>query len=160
MRKIYQKGFTLIELMIVITVIAILAAIVLFGLGAAQKNARDVQRAQIMKGIQVALQQYASDNIGGYPAGAWAATTAIGGGAGTLGPYLTVALTDPGCGTPPGPDVRGLAGGSVVTGGCTAAMNVTYSYVNSAGTGCPVGSKYNLTLNKEGGGAAHFCAPQ
>ena len=53
MTKNKNKGFTLIELMIVITVIAILAAIVLFGLGAAQKNARDVQRVQIMKSMQI-----------------------------------------------------------------------------------------------------------
>lgn len=61
-----KRAFTLIELMVVISVIAILATIALFGFGKAQSAARDVQRAQSMNGIQAALERYYGDN-GGYP---------------------------------------------------------------------------------------------
>jgi prepilin-type N-terminal cleavage/methylation domain-containing protein len=61
-----KKGFTLIELMIVIAVIGILAAIALVGLGQAQKAARDVQRKDYLNGIRTALECYYGV-MGGYP---------------------------------------------------------------------------------------------
>lgn len=59
-------GFTLIELLVVMTVIATLSTMVLFGLNLVQKNARDVQRQQIMKAVQGALQAHYRDK-GKYP---------------------------------------------------------------------------------------------
>ena len=53
-----KKGFTLIELMIVMAVIGILATIALVGLGQAQKSARDVKRQATMGGIRTALECY------------------------------------------------------------------------------------------------------
>jgi prepilin-type N-terminal cleavage/methylation domain-containing protein len=65
MRK--SKGFTLVELMIVIAVIAILATMGLVGFRRAQQSGRDTARNQLMKGIQVGLEcAYGRD--GAYPA--------------------------------------------------------------------------------------------
>lgn len=62
-----QKGFTLIELMIVITVIAILSAVALFAFTRVQKQSRDARRKAEMKTLQTALVAYNADN-GTYPA--------------------------------------------------------------------------------------------
>lgn len=159
--KNLKQGFTLIELMIVITVIAILAAMVLFGLGAAQKRARDVQRTQIMKAIQNALQSYYGDKSAYPTATGWsnaAATDLF--NAANLGPY-TSAYYDPGCGTSPNSyDVRT---GVAVTG-CAGAVSYAYVVSPTAGqlttSGCPAGSPYYLALTKEAGGVSYFCGPQ
>jgi prepilin-type N-terminal cleavage/methylation domain-containing protein len=63
-----SRGFTLVELMIVIAVIAILATLALTGFRTAQASARDTQRQQNVKGVQVALECYYSEN-GQYPDG-------------------------------------------------------------------------------------------
>lgn len=149
MIKKFKKGFTLIELMIVITVIAILAAMVLFGLGQAQKAARDVQRESIVKGVQVALQSYVGGNGGSYPSGTdWnAVTTAV-------TTYLPGGLTDPGCGTGTGGNVVG--NDSPTGGGCSG---VRYLYTTSV-TGKCSGAPYQITINKESGGTVVFCGPK
>lgn len=141
----FKKGFTLIELMIVIAVIAILATMSLFGLSNAQKSARDTQRLQVMNSMRSALQKYYTDN-NGYPATVGFATMM-----GNINQYLGSA-SDPNCGgTPLALPTAAAAGTSWVPGGnCT---NVTYTYAGAA-TG------YTLTLNKEGGGTSSFLSPQ
>jgi len=59
--KRIQKGFSLVELMVVIAIIAIVAAISLASLSAVQKNSRDIQRQADLHIIQGALQQYYAD---------------------------------------------------------------------------------------------------
>ena len=85
-----RSGFTLIELMVVITVIAVLSTIALFGIGKAQASARDVKRASTLNGIQTALERYYADNQQ-YPATGF--QTMI--GALITGGYLSVVPTDP-----------------------------------------------------------------
>lgn len=53
-----QKGFTIVELLIVIVVIAILAAITIVAFNGVNSKARDAKRAQDMTTIQKALQSY------------------------------------------------------------------------------------------------------
>lgn len=53
-----KKGFTLVELMIVITVIAILATIAVVSFTRVQKQARDTKRKAEVKSLQTALQAY------------------------------------------------------------------------------------------------------
>lgn len=62
-----QLGFTLIELMVAVAIIAIISVIGTTLFGQAQKNARDGQRINEIGEIQNALEQfYATNN--GYPA--------------------------------------------------------------------------------------------
>lgn len=53
-----KRGFTLVELMIVITVIAILATIAVVSFTRVQKQARDTKRKAEIKSLQTALQAY------------------------------------------------------------------------------------------------------
>lgn len=54
----FTKGFTLIEIVIVMAVIGILSVLALVGVGRLQASARDVQRQQMMTGVQSALERY------------------------------------------------------------------------------------------------------
>ena len=65
--KINRSGFTLVELAIVITVIAILAGIVVSSYSGAQARTRDTQRLTDAENIIKAIQLYQSDNST-YPA--------------------------------------------------------------------------------------------
>lgn len=65
MRK-SSSGFTIVELLIVIVVIAILAAITIVAYNGIQSRARDAQRAQDVKTIAKALELYYIDK-GAYP---------------------------------------------------------------------------------------------
>jgi type II secretion system protein G len=69
--KLEQKrGFTLIELLVVIAIIGLLASIVLASLNSARKKSRDARRLADLKQLQNALELYANDNSGNYPADA------------------------------------------------------------------------------------------
>ncbi len=61
-----KKGFTLIELMVVISIIGLMSSIVLSALNDARAKARDAQRIQSLKEIQKALILYYDAN-GQYP---------------------------------------------------------------------------------------------
>lgn len=72
MRKAFQKsnaGFTLIEVLVVIGIIAILAAIVLVAINPARQfaQARNIQRTSNVNAILNAIGQYAADNGGDLP---------------------------------------------------------------------------------------------
>lgn len=61
-----SSGFTLIELLVVISIISFLSSIVLASLNTARTKARGVAKLQEFKQVQLALEQYKSDN-GYYP---------------------------------------------------------------------------------------------
>lgn len=52
------RGFTLIEVLIVVAIIAILASIVLLGLGPARRDSRDTRRIADMRDVQTILESY------------------------------------------------------------------------------------------------------
>lgn len=61
-----RKGFTLIEILIVVAIIAILASIVIVGLGPAQQSGRDARRVTDLQSIQNGLELY-YQQCGFYP---------------------------------------------------------------------------------------------
>jgi len=65
-KKAQQKGFTIVELLIVIVVIGILAALVLNTFSGVQRRARDTERVTDVNSIATQLEVYYGDN-GHYP---------------------------------------------------------------------------------------------
>jgi len=84
-----QKGFTLIELMIVIAIIAILAAILIPNFLHARAQAQTSGCEANEKQIATALEEYAVDNNGLYGPGGTVTSTLLG------TQYLSVTPTDP-----------------------------------------------------------------
>jgi len=68
MKRIKNTGFTLIELMIVIAIIAILASILVPNFGRSRAQGQLAACKGNLKAIAVAAELYASDNDGKYPA--------------------------------------------------------------------------------------------
>lgn len=64
--RLQSKGFTIIELLIVIVVIGILAALVLNSVAGVQGRGRDRERQTDMNSLATQLEAYYQDN-GGYP---------------------------------------------------------------------------------------------
>lgn len=65
-KKLFSRGFTIVELLIVIVVIGILAAISMVSYTGVQNRARDAQRLSDMRTITTALERYKIDH-GEYP---------------------------------------------------------------------------------------------
>lgn len=61
MKKI-NKGFTLIEMLIVITIIALLASLILVGMGGARAKTRDSKRIADLHNVMNALELYYAKN--------------------------------------------------------------------------------------------------
>jgi len=85
-----QKGFTLVELLVVISIIGILATLLLLQLGVARQRARDAARIAHINQVRTALELYFDDN-GEYPEIA----TYAGLGAVLATKYLTQLPADP-----------------------------------------------------------------
>jgi prepilin-type N-terminal cleavage/methylation domain-containing protein len=66
MKKSNNRGFTLIEILIVVAIIAILASMVLVGLGPTQRAGRDARRISDLRSIQTGLE-LAYSKCGYYP---------------------------------------------------------------------------------------------
>ena len=113
MKKL-QKGFTLIELMIVIAIIAILAAILIPNFLHARAESQTSACEGNLKQIATALEEYAVDNSGNYPATGVVAVALFAGGKNPGAVYMSAPPNDP---------VSGLA----------------YNFINGATVDCPLG---------------------
>jgi len=63
-----KRGFTLLELLIVISIIGILVTVAVASYSSSQQKARNSRRMSDMKSIQNAAEQYYADNNSLYPA--------------------------------------------------------------------------------------------
>lgn len=66
MKRSYKKGFTLVELLIVMAIVAVLIAISSYGIAIVQRNSRNSQRAQVANQFKVAVEKFYT-NFGVYP---------------------------------------------------------------------------------------------
>lgn len=87
-----KNGFSLIELLVVLGIIAVLTGLVAFNFNAARMRARDVQRKSDLKELRSALELYKNDNNQQYPS-----TTDYSTLIGTLSAagYVSSTLSDP-----------------------------------------------------------------
>ena len=95
-----RKGFTLIEILIVVAIIAILASVVLVGLGPTQQAGRDARRLSDLHETQNGLELY-YNKCGFYP-GSAAATACTAANNVNTGGYasMVTAITGSGLGIP------------------------------------------------------------
>lgn len=73
-----RAGFTLVELLVSLSIIAVLTAIGIASFSTASKQSRDTKRKSDLQQIRAALEMYRSDN-GNYPSagsGSWVEVTA------------------------------------------------------------------------------------
>jgi len=143
LKKRRQSGFTIVELLIVIVVIGILAALVITTYAGIQAKARNAKRQTDMNAVQTQLEAYFAQN-GNYPTYAnlssstWDTTN--------LKSLDQGALHDP------------SSSSTGITLSLTAGSKVyQYAPLNSSGTSCetdapPDCATYTLTATLEGGG--------
>jgi len=98
MKNKYYQGFTLVELLVVIGVIAVLSTLVTVYLETARMSARDARRVSDVKQIQLALKMYYTD-LGTYPTYVTPNANIVNGGTNYLSrvPSNPTPRTDHGC---------------------------------------------------------------
>lgn len=81
-----KKGFTLVEVLLVVVIIAILAAVVIVAINPGRQIAQtnNTQRSAEVKAILDAVHEYAIDNRGAFPANITAISTVVGSAAGQI----------------------------------------------------------------------------
>ncbi len=134
-------GFTLIELMVVITIIAILSTTGLVYYGNFERSSRDARRQSDLKFIQSALEDYHADQLY-YPiASAVTPGSSLTGGGKT---YITTVPNDP---QPPASYNYAPSGctGSQCTGYCLYAQLENTTLTSDPGCTPPTGYNYGVT---------------
>ncbi|MGE5197461.1 MAG: prepilin-type N-terminal cleavage/methylation domain-containing protein [Deltaproteobacteria bacterium] len=91
-----KAGFTLVEIMITVAIVALLAAIAIPNLVRAKVTANDTASLAFLKSLSTALETYAAGNVGRYPVADSLAALAASDFATSIPPFLSdVKLTSP-----------------------------------------------------------------
>ena len=110
-----DKGFTLIEIVLVLAIAGLIMVIVFLAVSGAQKSRRDTQRKNDIGRIEAAMENYASNTNGAYPATPAAFTAAM------TGTYALSNTVDPLSGT------AYIYGASVSAPSSSAGAGVSYA---------------------------------
>jgi len=86
----HKPGFTLIEVLVAATIVALLTSIGMVSYQAANRQARDAKRKADLEQIRAALEMYKTDNAGNYPLGNCVNVNSLG-----LSSYLPFDVTPP-----------------------------------------------------------------
>jgi len=92
------KGFTLIEILVVVAIIGMLSAIILASLSASHARGRDAKRVSDLNQLRLALQLYYDANQN-YPPGNGTVASKLGTLSNSNNNYISVLPTDPGGGS-------------------------------------------------------------
>lgn len=124
------KAFTIIELLIVISLVAILSSAGLYTYSAAQKRSRDARRMSDLSQYRTALESFANNHDGLYPARANAVNTTV--LCGDLGLAASACPADP---TNTGNYIYNYrSDGAVTTGVASATEYILYGYQEAVST--------------------------
>lgn len=126
-----SQGFTIVELVIVITVIAILTAIVTLGFSLAQSKSRDSERVSSVKLIAESLEKYYDQN-GEYPPCTAMTDTGSNVSNNTLSGIDKAALVAP-------QDTAGTTNSIKCTDMTSASQGDYFAYVGDGSTNCQTG---------------------
>lgn len=126
------RGFTLVELLVVISIIAILSVIGMVVFSGVQKNARDARRRGDIEAIAKALEIYHL-TTGSYPVGGWLVSTSSAPWLTGLGSYMVQVPIDP------------INNGPIAWGG----TDYSYGYLSSTMNGATAGNWYMLIAHLE-----------
>jgi prepilin-type N-terminal cleavage/methylation domain-containing protein len=143
-QKSKQSGFTIVELLIVIVVIGILAALVITTFSGIQQKGRDTKRQTDVKALHSQLEAFFAQNGGGYPVLAdvndagWRTTNMKG--------LDNAALCDPSAASQTGCTLASAVSDTQY-GYQTWEADGTTACTTGTGTVC---AKYTLTANLEG----------
>ncbi len=128
-----KKGFTLIEILVVVAIIAILSSVVLIGLGPTRRAGRDARRVADLRQIQNALELY-FNKCGYYPGGVANPACGAAGGGDTYATMVTALIGTPTLGianVPNDPNVGGTYFFADPAPGTTYVLGATMEDTNN-----------------------------